>query len=160
DQAVDLLAAAALDQELLGVALGGVDAAHVKQAAHGGVLVARAHLELVGEAEEPAHVRVAALDLGAWIGRLELQPAAVGALAAREQVEALADVEILVARGIELDGDVEGEVPALEDPGGGEVGLELGDRFDDELEPVELVLLLEIEGIGPEEGRGESARAG
>src|SRR5262249_57907305 len=80
--------------------------------------------------------------------------AAIAAFPLGEQLQAAADVVVFVARAVALDGDVEGDVPALIEPGGYEVRLQLGDRLDDELELVPLVALLHLHRVVPQDGDG------
>jgi hypothetical protein len=126
------------------VALVGRDQAELEQGAEVVGLVRLADLVLGVEADRPAQVRVEA----------------VLPLALAQQLDAARDVEILVADAVRLDGDVVRQVPALEQPGGDEVRLELGDRPHQHLHLVPLVLLLLFNRLVPQQADRQPARPG
>ena len=67
-----------------------------------------------------------------------------------DELDALLDPLVLVLGGVPLDGDVVGQVPALEGPDLEEVGLELGDPVDVGLEAVPVVVAAVLVGLLPE----------
>ena len=104
----------------------------------------------IARAHEPVRIAAAPLVGGPAITTFPLG----------EQLQTTADVVILVTRAIAFDGDVEGEVPALKQPGGDEIGLELGDRFDDEFKLVPFTAFLFVGRGVPKHGHRQAARAG
>ena len=68
-----------------------------------------------------------------WLQQ-QMEEKGFNALTLAQQLDTAADVEILVADAIRLDGDVVGQVPALELPGRVEVRLKPGRGGDEQVE--------------------------
>src|ERR1700722_18258976 len=74
----------------------------------------------------------------------------VAPFTARQQIDAPTDVEVFVGHSIERRIDVVGQVPTLEEPGRDEVRLQFGERVDEKLQLVPLILLLLVDGRHPQ----------
>src|SRR5262249_31347339 len=93
-------------------------------------------------------------DLPAKVGLVAVLP-----FAACQELDAACDVEILVADAVGLDGDVVSEVPALKEPGGNQVWLEVGQLGNSTFQRVSLVFLLLLDGLHPQAACHHAAQA-
>ena len=128
----------------LRVALVRGHAAHLQQTLERVGLVANAELVPVVKAEH-----------GAQVGTVSVASLAVG-----DQLNAPADVEILVADAIRLGGDVVGQIPALEDPRVDEVRLQRDDRLDQQFQLIPLVAEFFLVALVPQISDDQATRAG